>query len=224
MKTLTSLLLTASTLLANTAAAPSPSTIYTLKISAQGSKLDGSAVVVKDESSANTFPNPLGSFSTGNPRYPYNFTVATVSEKDNLYEIKSTVSQKHAILNGNPIAPQLFETPIGGDPAATPGKAITRTSFLILNDHGASYLKSAEDTKNADGEFDGAGSWRACNGSTVDYQLYWFNGTHTFPSQLEISLQFADCNQGFRILPRSSVAAKPLSLCWRRSGLAYPPP
>ena len=186
MKTLTSLLLTASTLLANTAAAPSPSTIYTLKISAQGSKLDGSAVVVKDESSANTFPNPLGSFSTGNPRYPYNFTVATVSEKDNLYEIKSTVSQKHAILNGNPIAPQLFETPIGGDPAATPGKAITRTSFLILNDHGALYLKSAEDTKNADGEFDGAGSWRACNGSTVDYQLYWFNGTHTFPSQLKL--------------------------------------
>jgi hypothetical protein len=89
MKTLTSLLLTASTLLANTAAAPSPSTIYTLKISAQGSKLDGSAVVVKDESSANTFPNPLGSFSTGNPATP------TISQL-RLFRRKTTSTRSRA--------------------------------------------------------------------------------------------------------------------------------
>ncbi|KAF3042879.1 hypothetical protein E8E12_003039 [Didymella heteroderae] len=177
MKMLTSVLLAASSLLATTAAAaPSSSSIYTLSIRAQDPKLNGSAVVVKDESSANTFPNPLGSFSTGNPRHPYRFTVATVSEKDNLYEIKSTAGQKHLILNGNPIAPQLFETPIGGDPAAIPNKTATRTKFLILDDANTMTVKGAEDVKNANGKFDGAGSWRACNRSTVDYQLYWFDG------------------------------------------------
>jgi hypothetical protein len=213
MKTLSSLLLAASTLVVTTAAAPSSSSIYTLKMRAQDPKLDRSAVVVKDDSGANTWLNPLGSFSTGNPRYPYNFTVATLSEQDALYEIKSTVSQKHAILNGHPSAPQLFDIPIGGDPAAIPDRTVTRTRFLILNEADTLYLRGAEDVKNANGKFDGPGSWRACNGSTIDYQLYWFDGKHTFPSRLDFSLQFADCNQGFRTLPRSSAAVKPFSWC-----------
>lgn len=169
MKTLTPVLLAVSVILATTVAVPSSSSIYTLKMRAQDPKLDGSAVVVKDERSINTFPNPLGSFSTGNPRYPYSFTIASVSEKDNFFEIKSTVGQKHVILSGNPVAPQLLETPIGGDPAATPGKTITRANFFISDEVDAMYLRG--------GKLGEAGSWRACNQSTIDYQLYWFDGT-----------------------------------------------
>ncbi|KAF1922868.1 uncharacterized protein M421DRAFT_426487 [Didymella exigua CBS 183.55] len=176
MKTTASFFLLAVSFLAAAAASPSTSALYTLSILGQDPKLNGSAVVVKDESGANTFPNPLGIFSTGEPHHPYTFTVATVSEKDNLYEVKSTVSQKHLILNGDPIAPQLFEVPVGGDPAAAPNKTITRTKFLILNEFDMMVLKSAEDTKNSNGEFQGQGSWRACNRSTADYQLYWFDG------------------------------------------------
>lgn len=175
MKTLTSILLIASTLLATTAAAPSPSATYTLKIVTQDPKLNGTAVVLKDDSGTNTFPNPLGSFSTGNPRYPFNFTVTPSSEKDNLYEIKKPLSQKHVILHGDPIAPQLFETGLGSDPPIVRNKTITRTQFLISHDSGVLSLRGAVHL-NFDGKYDGPGSWRACNGSTVDYQLYWFDG------------------------------------------------
>jgi hypothetical protein len=153
---------------------------YKLSIRTQNPKLNGSTVVVKDESVANTFPNPLGSFSTGNPRHPYTFTVVTISEQDKLYELKSTVNQKHLVLNGDTIAPGLFEVPIGGDPAPVPDKTVTRTKFLVLNDSDGMVIKGAEDIKNANGVFDGPGSWRACNKSTVDYQLYWFDGMSSF--------------------------------------------
>jgi hypothetical protein len=177
MKTLTCFLLTASTLLATTAAAPSPSLTYTLKIRAQDPKLNGTAVVLKDDSGANTFPNPLGSFSTGNPRYPYNFTVTPSSEKDNLYEIRKSLSLKHVILHGDPIAPQLFETSLSSDPLVVRNKTLTRTQFLISDESGILSLRGAVDL-SFNGRYDGPGSWRACNGSTIDYQLYWFDGKH----------------------------------------------
>lgn len=179
MKTLTSILVAASTMLATTAAAPSPSSTYTLKIRAQDPKLNGTAVVLKDDSGANTLPNPLGSFSSGNPRYPYNFTVMPSSEKDNLYEIKKPLSLRHVILHGDPIAPQLFETGLGSDPPIIRNKTITQTQFLISDEAGVLSLRGAVDL-NFNGKYDGPGSWRACNGSTVDYQLYWFDGKRRF--------------------------------------------
>ena len=153
---------------------------YRLSIRTQNPRLNGSALVVKDESVAITFPNPLGSFSTGNPRYPYTFTVVTISEQDKLYELKSTVNQKHLVLSGDPIAPGLFEVPIGGDPVPIPNKTVTRTKFLVVDDSDGMVIKGAEDIRNVNGVFDGPGSWRACNSSTVDYQLYWFDGMQSF--------------------------------------------
>ena len=179
MKTLTSILLAASTLLVTAAAAPSPSSTYMLKIRAQDPKLNGTAVVLKDDSGANTVPNPLGSFSTGNPRYPYNFTVMPLPEKDNLYEIKNPLSLRHVILHGDPVAPQLFETSLGSDPPIILSKTITRTQFLISDEAGVLSLRGAVDL-NFNGKYDGPGSWRACNSSTIDHQLYWFDGKHRY--------------------------------------------
>lgn len=180
MKTTASVLLFASTLLSTTAAVPATSPTYKLTIDSENPKLKGSDVVLKDDSAANTFPNPLGSFNTGNPRYPYTFTTTLVSESDKLYELKSTAKQAHLILNGDPRAPQLFETPIGGDPTPYSDKTITRTKFLIRSEGDKMFLTSAEDIRGADGDFDGPGTWRACTGGTIDYQLYFFDGMSDF--------------------------------------------
>jgi hypothetical protein len=154
----------------------SPSSTYTLKLTSRNPRLNSSTVVVKVESSSAAYPNPLGSFSTGKPRHAYTFTVSTLSAPDLLYELKSSVKQTHLILNGDPIAPQLFETVIGQDPTAVTNK-VTRSKFFIGDDM---MLRGAEENRNAAGGFlNGAGSWRACNDTTVDYQLFWFDGMST---------------------------------------------
>jgi hypothetical protein len=176
MKSTTSVLLFASSILSTAALAVSTSATYTLKIKTENPRLNGGTVVVKDESLGAAFPNPLGSFSTGEPRHAYTVTVSTVSASDMLYELKSATKQTHLIVNGDPIAPQLFEAyDIGGDPAPIVNKTVTRTKFIIWDDM---TLWGAADKKNAAGSFhNSAGSWRACNGTTVDYQLYWYDGT-----------------------------------------------
>jgi hypothetical protein len=143
--------------------------------------VNGSTVVVKDESSGATFPNPLGSFSTGEPRHAYTVALSPISVADNLYELKSTVKQTHLILNGDPITPQLFETRIGEDPAPVSEKTVTSSRFIANYVDGKIVVQGAEDEKSASGSFLGAGSWRACNGGTMDYQLYWFDGMSIEP-------------------------------------------
>jgi hypothetical protein len=182
MRTTAPIFLLASTLLSTAVAIPSTTSTYTLKIVNGSPRVNGSTVVVKDESAGATFPNPLGSFSTGNPRHAYTFTLSPVSASDSLYELKSTVKQTHLILNGDPIAPQFFETRIGEDPAAVANKTVTRNKFLIKEEPGRMLLKGIEDVKNIGGTYDSAGSWRACNGSTVDYQLFWFDGASIIES------------------------------------------
>jgi hypothetical protein len=176
MKTTNKAILSVSIFLAIAAAAPSESATYKLKISrAESLQLKNATLVLKDESNANSSPNPLGSFSTGEPRYPYTFTVHTVSEADKLYELKGTVRQTHLAVNGDPRAIQLFDVPIGGDPIAIPNKTETRTRFLIAEQDGQLLLGSASNERGYNG-FKGPGSWRACTSGTVDYQIYWFDG------------------------------------------------
>jgi hypothetical protein len=176
MKTTTSAIISVSILLATAAAAPSSFATYKLKIDSENPKIKDVTLVVKDESAANTFPNPLGSFSTGEPRYPYTFTISTLSESDKLYEFKGTVRQTHLILNGDSRAPQLFDVPIGADPIPTSDGMITRNKFLIEDDAGTMSVSSAEDKRGGSGTFHGPGTWRACTSGTIDYQLYWFDG------------------------------------------------
>jgi hypothetical protein len=92
-----------------------------------------------------------------------------------LYELKGTVKQTHLNVNGDPIAPQLFEVnDIGGDPAPIIEATVTRTKFIIRGDM---TFWGAEDSKSAAGGFqNSARSWRACNDSTLDYELYWYDG------------------------------------------------
>jgi hypothetical protein len=78
MKTTASALLFAAGILSTASAAPSPSSNYTLRINSQNPGVNGSTVVVKDESTGATFPNPLGSFSTGEPRHAYTVSVSTI--------------------------------------------------------------------------------------------------------------------------------------------------
>jgi hypothetical protein len=187
MKTTAPIFFLASSLLSAAVFIPSATSTYTLKIvNALDPRLNGSTVVVKDESAGATFPNPLGTFSTGEPRHAYSFTLSPVSVSDSLYELKSTVKQTHLILNGDPIAPRLFETPLGEDPAPVPNKTVTRNKFLVKQDEsGSLILRGIRDGRSADGTYDGAAqSWRACNGSTIDYQLYWFDGLSVFKSFL----------------------------------------
>ncbi|KAF2677843.1 hypothetical protein K458DRAFT_436246 [Lentithecium fluviatile CBS 122367] len=178
MKTTTSAILSASMLLATAAAAPSSSATYTLKIDSQNPQLKDSTLVLKDDTTANTFPNALGSFSTGEPRYPYTFTVSTVSEADKLYELKYTKQQSHLIVNGHPWAPQLFNVPIGADPIPDSNATVTRNKFLIMEEGAKMLVLSAEDVRGYDGDFMGPGTWRACTSGTIDYQLYFFDGLH----------------------------------------------
>ncbi|KAF1833883.1 hypothetical protein BDW02DRAFT_551693 [Decorospora gaudefroyi] len=170
----------ASTLLSTTTSALSLPGSYTLTIHSSNPRLNTSTVVPNDESTAPTYPNPLGSFSTGEPRHAYTFTLTSVAENDARYELKSTAKHTQLVLNGNPIAPQFFEVPVGAAPAPIQNQTVTRDKFLVAEGFGATLgrllLQSAEEVKGSDGNFAGAGSWRACNGSTVDYQLYWFDG------------------------------------------------
>jgi hypothetical protein len=175
MKTITSTILASCVLLATAAAGLSTSATYKLKISSTVPALKDATLVLKDASSANSSPNALGSFSSGEPRYPYTLTLSAISEADKLYELIGTVKQTHLILNGDSRAPQLFDVPIGADPAAEPGNTLTRSRFLLVESGSRLNIVSAEDTAGS-GNYRGAGTWRACNGSTVDYQMYWFDG------------------------------------------------
>jgi hypothetical protein len=175
MKTTTCVLLFASSIVSTAALAVSTSATYAIKIKTGNPRLNGSTVVVKDESLGAAFPNPLGSFSTGEPRHAYTVTVSTVSAPDMLYELKSAIKQTHLMMTGDPVAPQLFEAyDIGGDPAPVVNKTVTRTKFIVWDDM---RLWGTADKNAAGSLYNSAGSWRACNGTTVDYQLYWYDGT-----------------------------------------------
>jgi hypothetical protein len=160
-----------SLLLTTVSAAPSPSTIYKLKINSTIPAIKDTTLVLKNDSGTSSFPNALGSFSTGEPRYPYTFTLSPISVADNLYELKSTTGQTHLILNGDARAPQLYDSAIGKDPVPGTGN-LTRSRFLLLDQGSRLEIVSAEDTTGNRG----AGTWRACNQGTVDWQMFWFDG------------------------------------------------
>jgi hypothetical protein len=163
----------ASLLLTTASPTPSPSTIYTLKIKSTVPAIRNTTLVLKDDVGTPSTPTPLGSFSTGEPRYPYTFTLSPISVRDNLYELRSTAAQTHLILNGDARAPQLFDGVVGRDPA--PGTGLTRSRWLLVDQGERMEIVSAEDVAGSN-SFRGAGTWRACNQGTVDWSMFWFDG------------------------------------------------
>ncbi|KAF1961940.1 hypothetical protein CC80DRAFT_500282 [Byssothecium circinans] len=184
MKFTTSTALIASGLVANAAAtAPSPNTIYKLKVNSTTTGLSGAIVTVKDES-AGTSATPLGVWSSGEPRNPYTFTLTKSTLSDKLYELNGSLKKTHAILHGNTIALGFFDVAIGADPKATDKDALFTNQWLATEDTGSLRLLHAERFKAGAEEntFVGAGTWRACKGDSQaafpDYQIVWFDGHH----------------------------------------------
>lgn len=158
---------------------PKAGTQYQLKITLSDTPaLKDTFLTVFDESDArDNYFNPIGSFSSGNPRYPYTFTAELSVPEDNLYALKSVVKKTHLISSGNPIALALYETKIGADPAPQQGEKQYADRFLFLNKDDKMFLVQAEAFRSGSGSVMGPGTWRACLGdSQADYQIYWFDG------------------------------------------------
>lgn len=162
-------LLSNSAILALTAVTPSPNTAYQLKVLSQTPALKDTVLTVKDDSSANAFPIPLGVFSTGEPRAPYKFTFSPSTAGEGLYELKGTLRQTHLIITGDPRAMGFFEAPIGGDPQPAANETQFTNKWMVFSSGDGMNLVFAEGLA--------AGSWRACKGdSELDYTFYFFDG------------------------------------------------
>jgi hypothetical protein len=162
-------------LLATTTAAISTTATYKLAIGSRNPSLSNTTVVLKDDSAPASSPNALGIYSSGAPRSPYTFTIATNSSTDNLYEFRGAVRKTHLIVNGDARAMGLFDVAIGADPVPGSKAEETRSLFLIDPANPTS-VRVAASMRGGAGHFDSAGSWRACTSGTVDYQLYWYDG------------------------------------------------
>ncbi|KAF2248109.1 hypothetical protein BU26DRAFT_505864 [Trematosphaeria pertusa] len=177
MKFTTSTLLSTSAILATSAAlTPTSGTSYRLVINSTNPAISGSSLALKDDPTANTSPNALGSWSTGEPREEYTFTFSPNPDNDKLYELKGAVRQTHLILTGNDAAMPLYDVAIGADPTPAGDDKLFTNNFMIYNDNELLHAQRWGVTHNAS-DMVGSGTWRACKNNTeYDYLVLWYDG------------------------------------------------
>ncbi|KAF1968449.1 hypothetical protein BU23DRAFT_572350 [Bimuria novae-zelandiae CBS 107.79] len=170
-------LLTTSVLAAASTITPSLDTTYQIRLSSSNRAINNTLVTVKDEAPANTSPNAMGTFSTGNPRYPYTFKFVHSHLSKVLYELQGTVRKTHLVLTGNQVALGLYDIPIGTDPKPAEDELTASDKFWVNEENGKMSLMAAERYTGDDSKLLSASSWRACKGdSEIDYTLYWYDG------------------------------------------------
>ena len=150
---------------------------YNLRItSSSNSAIQGSVLAARDNTSATT-TNPLGIWSTGEPRYAYEFTLSPSASNSSYYAIKSTVRQTQLTLYGDSVAEGLYDVPIGTKLTPKTGEEVWNDRWMFLDQAGSKSLRNAYDYLEDPTPHGGASSWRACkleNG--YDYQVYWYDG------------------------------------------------
>ncbi|KAH7082058.1 hypothetical protein FB567DRAFT_97486 [Paraphoma chrysanthemicola] len=161
-------------LLATISAAISNTATYKLAIESKVPALSNATLVLKDEAAIGSDLNALGSFSTGEPRSAYTFTITPNATDSSLLAFNGAVRKTHLIFNGDKRALGLFDVAIGADPVPKSEAEETRTWFLI-DPTDPMGVRVAGNVKGFNG-WDGPGTWRACTNGTIDYQMYWFDG------------------------------------------------
>lgn len=209
----------ASAILATTVAAD---TLYNLRVSPVSGNpaIKDSFLAVKDESTTTSL-SPLGIWSTGEPRYPYTFTIEPNPANNQLFEMKNAVKATHAILFGPDAAMAFADVPTGADPTLSAGQLLRANTFTKFG-NGGRVLLAERYVKGGDPkDLIGAGTWRACKGhSEIDYQIVWFDGENILPFPFTLQLAqyrlLISALQVSLILENITKAAKVSSCSFRR--------
>jgi hypothetical protein len=183
MKLTASTVLPISALISGTSASISTSTTYSLRVSdSQNNAIANSTLSLKDDPTANTSPNALGVWSSGEPRDVYTFTFSTSPNDTRLYELKGSVRQTQLTLFGNKVAMQFLDVPIGVVLQPEASEARYNDKWTVLEMNSRMFLRHGQDWNSSETPMGGAGSWRACKSSNgIDYPMYWYDGSSPLP-------------------------------------------
>ncbi|KAH7110607.1 hypothetical protein B0J11DRAFT_586186 [Dendryphion nanum] len=193
-------------LLASASAQSNPNLSATYQIQVLHStnpRINSSFLAVKNPK-AGTEPNALGVWSTGEPRFPFQLTLAKATTDTRFFKLNGALRQTHLFVTGKDSIKGLFDGAIGSKVELKANETYYDDKWTFIEMGGPLSLRHAQDHKTVVNATGGAGSWRACRGdSEVDYQMYWYDGR----SPLEIKNCEGITLQLVESTPQSSATA-----------------